>query len=109
MTAIAQGTTPSIPADLADLQLLDKKQVCALVGLKSTSIDDRVRAGTFPEPIRMGARCTRWPAGAVRQWIRAQIEADQQPQKQRQLDRAQKALQGRRLRQVAGTSSALPA
>ncbi|WP_066334706.1 helix-turn-helix transcriptional regulator [Azohydromonas lata] len=81
----------ALPADLAELALLDIKAVSALVGLKSTAIFERVRAGTFPEPVRMGARCTRWPAGKVRQWLREQIEAPQDDVNQRQQERAKKA------------------
>lgn len=82
---------PQAPADLAELQLLDIRGVCALVGLKSTAIQDRVRAGIFPAPVRMSLRCSRWPAGAVRQWLQAQIDAQQEDIKQRQQARAKKA------------------
>lgn len=82
---------PELPADLAELQLLDIKAVSALVGLKSTAIQDRVRAGAFPEPVRMGVRCTRWTACAVRQWLQAQIDTQQEDVKQRQQARAKKA------------------
>jgi predicted DNA-binding transcriptional regulator AlpA len=94
-----------VPADLADLQLLDIKAVGALVGLKSSAIQDRVRRGDFPEPIRMGARCTRWPAGAVRQWLRAQIEAQQEDMKQRQQARAKKASNAAQARRQAATQA----
>jgi predicted DNA-binding transcriptional regulator AlpA len=90
--AVAHASTPvAVPADLAELQLLDIKAVGALVGLKSSAIQDRVRRGEFPEPVRMGARCTRWPVGAVRQWLQAQIDMQQEDVKQRQQARAKKA------------------
>jgi predicted DNA-binding transcriptional regulator AlpA len=82
---------PAVPADLADLQLLDIKAVCALVGLKSSAVQDRVRRGDMPAPIRMGQRCTRWTAGSIKQWLQAQIEAAQDDVKQRQQARAKKA------------------
>jgi predicted DNA-binding transcriptional regulator AlpA len=68
---------------LAELQLLDIKTVCALVGLKPTAIYEREAAGTFPAAIRQGTRCTRWTAGSIRAWIQGQIEAQTSPQQQR--------------------------
>jgi predicted DNA-binding transcriptional regulator AlpA len=81
----------ALPADLAELALLDIKAVSALVGLKSSAIFERVRAGTFPQPVRMGARCTRWPAHRVREFLQAQIAAPQEDVNQRQQERAKKA------------------
>lgn len=105
--AVAHASTPAaVPADLADLQLLDIKAVGALVGLKSSAIQDRVRRGDFPEPIRMGARCTRWPAGAVRQWLRVQIEAQQEDVKQRQQARAKKASDAAQARRLSASRAA---
>ncbi len=92
----------SLPAGLAELALLDIKAVSALVGLKASAINQRVRAGTFPAPVRMGARCTRWPAGKVRQWLQAQIEAPQEAVNQRQQARAKKASSAAQVRRQEG-------
>lgn len=81
--AVAVLSAPAVPADLAELQLLDIKTVCMLVGLKPTAIYEREAAGTFPAAIRQGSRCTRWTAGSIRAWIQAQIEAQGSPQQQR--------------------------
>jgi predicted DNA-binding transcriptional regulator AlpA len=103
----AVSFTNALPADLAELALLDIKAVSALVGLKSSAIFERVRAGTFPEPVRMGARCTRWPAGKVREWLRAQIEAPQEEgAKQRQQARATKASSAAQAKRQAGAQAA---
>ncbi|WP_298233125.1 AlpA family transcriptional regulator [uncultured Azohydromonas sp.] len=97
----------ALPADLAELALLDIKAVSALVGLKSSAIFGRVRAGTFPEPVRMGARCTRWPARRVREWLQAQIEAPQQETaQQRQQARATKASSAAQAKRQAGAQAA---
>ena len=66
-------SSSAIPADLAELALLDIKAVSALVGLKSSAIFGRVRAGTFPAPVRIGAKCTRWTAGSIKAWLLEQI------------------------------------
>ena len=52
--------------------LLHIATVTSVVGLQRTAIYDGVRAGTFPPPIRLSARCSRWPAGAIRQWLDTQ-------------------------------------
>jgi prophage regulatory protein len=68
------GAAAALPADLADLQLLPVRAVSALTGRSVTNIHDMVRGGRFPQPVRDGTRCTRWPAGKVRQWLQAQID-----------------------------------
>ncbi|WP_295372111.1 AlpA family transcriptional regulator [uncultured Pseudacidovorax sp.] len=49
--------------------LLRLSTVEALTGLKRSTIYAKVKAGTFPAPIKQGARCTRWRAGAVTHWL----------------------------------------
>ncbi len=34
-----------------------------------------LKAGNFPSPVRIGARCTRWKAADVRVWLQAQGDA----------------------------------
>jgi prophage regulatory protein len=55
-----------------DDALLKCRTVQALTGLSEATIYRKVAAGLFPEPIRLGARCTRWRAGDVTAWLRAQ-------------------------------------
>jgi prophage regulatory protein len=52
--------------------LLHLATVSALVGLGPTAIYDRIRAGTFPQPKRLSARCSRWRAGEIRHWLDVQ-------------------------------------
>lgn len=52
--------------------LLKLATVEAMTGLSRPSIYRRLALGEFPEPVRLGRRCTRWPAAAVREWIQAQ-------------------------------------
>lgn len=52
--------------------LLKVKTVEAMTGLSRPSIYRLLAQCKFPEPVRLGRRCTRWPAAAVREWIQAQ-------------------------------------
>jgi prophage regulatory protein len=106
-TAAAILNAPAVPADLADLQLLDIKAVSPLVGLKSSAIFERVRAKTFPAPIRLGQRCTRWTAKSIRAWLLEQIEGQQDGElQQRQQARATKASRAAHAKRQAGAQAA---
>ena len=52
--------------------LLEIDNVEMLCGIRRASILARVKDQTFPQPIRIGPRCRRWRAGAVREWLLAQ-------------------------------------
>jgi|GEM_PF-1291825 prophage regulatory protein len=54
--------------------LLQKQTVVVLAGLSSASIDRKVKAGKFPQPVKDGPRCTRWRAGDVSNWLRSQAQ-----------------------------------
>ncbi len=51
--------------------LLTLQTVVAITGLSTSSIYRKL-SGDFPQPIRMGARCTRWRAADVTAWLRKQ-------------------------------------
>ena len=51
--------------------LLKIQTVTAVTGLSESTIRRKVAAGTFPAPVKDGARCTRWVAGKVQNWLRA--------------------------------------
>lgn len=63
---------PIAAAELPDA-LLTIKIVGAVTGLSASSIYRKTATGDFPQPVRLGSRCTRWPAGAVKAWVRAQV------------------------------------
>ena len=61
---------PPVAPDLADLRLLAMREVRGLVGLSESRIRELIAARRFPAPTyRDGSRCTRWAAGAIRQWL----------------------------------------
>ena len=69
-----RSTAPRQPIEAASLPdaLLKVQTVCAVVGLSSPTIYRKVATGDFPEPVRLGARCTRWKSGDVQVWLAAQ-------------------------------------
>jgi prophage regulatory protein len=54
--------------------ILRRKQVEARTGLARSTLYDRVKSGTFPAPISLGARAVGWVESEVDEWLHAQIE-----------------------------------
>jgi prophage regulatory protein len=65
------AVNPSQPIEAAahPSALLRLSTVEAIVGLKRSAIYSRVKAKTFPEPLRQGTRCTRWRAADINGWL----------------------------------------
>ncbi|WP_397536125.1 helix-turn-helix transcriptional regulator [Roseateles sp.] len=74
-TEAARGNDRN-PQPLHAVQLADAllriATVAQATGLSSATIYRKLAAGEFPEPVRLGARCTRWKSADVRAWIQAQ-------------------------------------
>ena len=49
-------------------RLLRRDEVEARTGLARTTIYRNMREGSFPEPVRVGARAVRWPASEIETW-----------------------------------------
>ncbi|WP_062469171.1 helix-turn-helix transcriptional regulator [Variovorax boronicumulans] len=49
--------------------LLRFSTVQALTGLSRSTIYTRIGAKTFPQPIKLGTRCTRFRAGEIAAWL----------------------------------------
>lgn len=64
---------PLEAASLPDA-LLKIQTAATVTGLSPSTIFRKLVADPpqFPEPVRMGARCTRWRAASVRDWMAAQ-------------------------------------
>ena len=69
--------TRPLPADLADVAFLDINDVCAAVRMSASWVHDAVRERRFPQPMRFGARCSRWRSASIRDWLieRAEMAA----------------------------------
>jgi prophage regulatory protein len=66
-----QDLQPLHAVQIADA-LLRITTVTQATGLSSATVYRKLAAGMFPEPVRLGSRCTRWKAESIREWIRAQ-------------------------------------
>lgn len=62
---------PLHAVQLADA-LLRIRTVTQVTGLSSATVYRKLAAKQFPQPVRLGKRCTRWKAADVRAWIQAQ-------------------------------------
>jgi prophage regulatory protein len=51
--------------------LARRRQVERLVQLSRSTIYAAVRAGTFPAPVRIGARAVAWRVSELEQWLAA--------------------------------------
>ena len=51
--------------------LARRRQVEQLVQLSRSTIYAAVKAGTFPAPVRIGARAVAWRISEVEQWLEA--------------------------------------
>lgn len=69
-----RGAIPQ-PLEAASLPdaLLKIQTVATVTALSASSIFRKTAAGEFPEPVRLGQRCTRWRAADVRAWLAAQV------------------------------------
>jgi prophage regulatory protein len=52
---------------------LRRPQVLAFTGLKRTALDDEIKRGNFPRPIRVGVRAVGWIEDEVATWQRQRI------------------------------------
>ena len=68
---------PSLPSShdpLAGLRLLTLKQVREITGYSANHIYRRMRAGTFPQSIRIGPNSVRWTQVSIDAWLAEQTE-----------------------------------
>ena len=49
------------------------KEVCALTGLKPSTIYKLVREHDFPRSVLLTSRCTGWPSDVVEAWVASRI------------------------------------
>lgn len=49
--------------------LLKLRQVSLMTGLSRSSVYALLKRGKFPEPVRLGKRCTRWRLPSIEGWI----------------------------------------
>jgi prophage regulatory protein len=49
-------------------RLIRKSELSAYTGLRKTAIEDAVKAGTFPKPLRIGPRNVAWLESEIAAW-----------------------------------------
>jgi prophage regulatory protein len=54
--------------------LLRRRDVQARTGLPPSTMDDAIRRGEFPRPIRIAPRAVAWIEGEIDDWIERRIE-----------------------------------
>jgi len=64
---------------MARQALIRREDVEALTGFKKAFIYREMKAGTFPQPIRIGEKAVRWVETEVREWIAACIAEGREP------------------------------
>lgn len=52
--------------------LVDIEQVMLLTGLKRTSVYKLIKAGSLPEPVKIGSRSL-WPADEIHSWVQSRM------------------------------------
>lgn len=86
-----QDKASSLPAELADVALIDAP-TCAATGAMSVSWwHEQVSAGNAPAPVIRGTRCTRWRLADVRRYWRERAEQADAEAAARVTARARKA------------------
>jgi prophage regulatory protein len=73
----SQNNSPFAPAkrnDLTELnRIVRKKELPKFTGLQRTTIDDLIRAGSFPKPIPLAKRSVGWLESELLDWQRARV------------------------------------
>lgn len=54
-------------------RILRLPKVMERVGLKKTAIYERVKDGSFPQPLRMGTHATGWLDSEISAWIKERM------------------------------------
>ncbi|MBL1215846.1 MAG: AlpA family transcriptional regulator [Ignavibacteriae bacterium] len=58
-------------------RMLRRKEVEAITGRSRSAIYEGMAAGTFPKPVKIGARAVAWPESVIRNWIAERMEGGQ--------------------------------
>ena len=56
---------------LEELRVLRREEVSRLTGLARAILYAKVADGTFPRPVRLGARSVGWRASDISDWLQA--------------------------------------
>lgn len=59
-----------------ELRILKLKEVCAIVGLKPSTIYKLMSHGDFPKQVKLTAKSVGWANNEVKQWVSSKISSD---------------------------------
>jgi len=77
------GVHVTLPAELADVALVDAKIAAAVGGMSVSWWHEKVASGEAPQPAIRAPRCTRWRAADVRRfWVKFAAHVDQRAAEQ---------------------------
>lgn len=63
-------TRNTAPGDLPATGFIRQSQIIpAIVPFSSATLWRKVKAGTFPAPVKLSERVTAWPVESIRQWM----------------------------------------
>jgi prophage regulatory protein len=55
-------------------RMLRRKEVEQITARSRSAIYEGMAAGTFPKPVKIGARAVAWPESIIRNWIAERME-----------------------------------
>lgn len=64
---------PGIEANQTPDRMIRRKEVEAITGRSRSAIYEGMAAGTFPKPVKIGARAVAWPESVIRKWVEDKI------------------------------------
>lgn len=70
--ATESAAEANAPACLPETGFLRQRQVLAFVPISKSTLWRRIRARSFPSPVKLSVRVTAWRAEDVRRWIAEQ-------------------------------------
>lgn len=56
-------------------KLIRLEEVSNLTGLKKSALYRRISENTFPSPIKLGGKASRWSLAEIQAWIEKAVEA----------------------------------
>ena len=73
-----QTLKEEVPSRMEPLErLLTIKQIADETGISRSTIYRRMEEGTFPKPVRIGPRATRWRASTIKDWLEGLKDSDE--------------------------------
>jgi len=63
------GSQVSAAPQPVEAYMMRLPEVLAVTGLSKSTVYSMAKAGTFPNPVKLGARAVAWPSHLVQQWL----------------------------------------